>query len=63
MPVYLIQYVIFVQTHQAITTEDVAHMDHATETATYANAQRKHLLEFVTIAGNHHVTIIDNAVQ
>ena len=63
MHAYLIQYVIFVQTHQAIITEDVAHMDHATETVTYANARRKHLLEFVTIAENHHVTITDNAVQ
>ena len=63
MHVYLIQYVIFVQTHQAITMEDVAHTDHATENATFANARRKHRLEFVTIVGNHRVTITDNAVR
>ena len=63
MHVYPIQYAISVQAHQAIITEDVAHMDHAIETATYANVRRKHLLESVTIAESHHVTITDNAVQ
>ena len=63
MHVYLIQYAIFVQTHQAITMEDVALTGHAIEIATYANARQKHRLEFVTIAGNHRVTIIDNAVR
>ena len=63
MPVYPIQYAISVQAHQAIITEDVAHMDHVTETATYANVRRKHLLESALTVENHHVTITDNAVQ
>ena len=57
---YHIQYVTGVHIHQAITMENVVHMDHDLENAIFAAVQRKHRSRYVVIAESHRVIIIDN---